>query len=147
MAHAPNRQFVRKINKIIEDMDTSPVDPINHFVKALDTNPTPFTFKKILMSDLRKTLSQMKSTGSMGHDNIAVKNIKHTQRKLEPIFLHLVNNCISTTTFPEILKLSKVVPIEKKGGDRTTSEGWHPVNIMPAMSKVIEKLNQTTTGQ
>ena len=106
-----------RINKIIQEMETSATNPIDHYIQALTTTPTSFTFRKVSMHELRKTLSQMKPTGSMGYDDIAMRNIKHAQLELEPLLLLLVNRCIIMTTFPDCLKLSKVVPIEKKGKD------------------------------
>ena len=60
------------------------------------------------------------------------------QSELLPLLLHLINRTISTTTFPEHLKISKVVPIQKSGKDPSTAEGWCPINVLSAISKVLE---------
>ena len=76
----------------------------------------------------------------MGWDDISMRSIKQAQKELQPLILHLLNKTILTTTFPNLLKIAKVIPIEKAGKDRTTAEGWHPVNILPALSKIAERV-------
>ena len=102
--------------------------------------PVQATLKKIGMSDLRLTLSKMRATGSVGEDDISLKNIKQAQGELEPLLLNLVNSIISTTTFPSKLKTSKVIPIPKTGKDDTTAEGWRPVNVVASLAKIIERV-------
>ena len=65
--------------------------------------------------------------------------IKQASQELLPIILHLVNKTISTGQFPSSIKTSKIIPIQKPGKDPMTSEGWRPINIIPAISKIIEK--------
>ena len=66
--------------------------------------------------------------------------IKQAQSKLEPIILHLINRVLKTTTFPDNLKTSKVVPIRKVGKEPNTSEGWRPINVVAAIAKIIERI-------
>ena len=54
--------------------------------------------------------------------------------------LVMVNRTISTTVYPSSLKTTKIVPIEKKGKTKTTSDGWRPVNVVPALSKILERV-------
>ena len=140
IADSLNRQYVRRVNKIVEEMEETEIDPMTNYNRSIRTTPTTFTFKKLSMSELRIIVNKMKSTGSTGNDDISMRNIKQAQRELEPVILHLVNRCITTTTFPESLKISRVVPIEKKGKDIQSAEGWRPVNILNALSKILEQV-------
>ena len=79
-------------------------------------------------------------TGSAGQDKISVKMLKLAVSQLKPLLLTLVNSIISTTTFPNDLWTTKIIPIEKKGKKTTTSAGWRPINILAAMSKLIERV-------
>ena len=73
-----NRQYVRKINKLIEQMDKSDIDPLTNYIQSIGPKggQLSFTFTQITMNDLRKTLSIMKSTGSAGEDDISVRMLK-----------------------------------------------------------------------
>ena len=65
------------------------------------------------MSELRQILKKMKSTNSMGIDDISVRTLKQAQCELEPLLLYLINRVIYTTKFPEALKILKVVRSKK----------------------------------
>ena len=92
------------------------------------------------MSELVKSVKSMKSTRSATEDGVSTWTIKQAQQELLPLLLHLINKVIETGQFPDSIKTSKIVPIEKQEKDKTTSEGWRPINIIPAISKMIEKV-------
>ena len=115
-------------------------NPLEHYKKVIGSKVSTFTFKTITMSQLQIVLHRMSSTGSLGEDDISVKLIKQAQAELEPALLQLVNSTIKTVTFPQKLKTTKVIPIQKSGKEITTSEGWRPVNVVPAISKIIERV-------
>ena len=52
----------------------------------------------------------------------------------------MVNQVINTKVFPEVLKTSKVIPIPKQGKDLNTADGWRPINVVVALSKIIERV-------
>ena len=140
IANSLNRQYVTRIHKLISQMDQPTTDPIERYRKLVTPPTTTFTFTKVTMCQLKKILSNMKGTGSMGHDDISLRSIKQASSELLPLLLHLLNRTISTTTFPTLLKISKVVPIKKIGKDVTTAEGWRPINVLSAISKVLEQV-------
>ena len=112
-----NRQFIRNINKLIEGMEKSRIDPTLHFKWVIGTNQAnlSFTFVPIGMSDLQKIISKLKSSRSTVDDDISIKMIKLAQKEFTLILLHLVNRTLKLSEFPELLKTSKVVPIKKIG--------------------------------
>lgn len=52
---------------------------------------------------------------------------------------HLANLCFTNGIFPEPLKKSVIIPVYK-GGDRDDVNNYRPISILPAISKIIEKL-------
>ena len=140
MASALNRKYILNIKKLMTEMESSPVDPLDNYQKIIPQDLTTFTFKQISMHQLREIIRRMKSTGSSGEDNISVRTIKQAQKELEPLLLRLVNRTILTREYPKALKTTKIVPIEKSGKPKTTASGWRPVNIVAALSKVIERV-------
>ena len=90
----------------------------------------------------------MRSSGSLEKDDISVNIIKQAQSELEPALLHMVNSTIKTTTFPQSLKTTKVIPIRKPGKDITSSDGWRPVNVVhicPGKDNRMSLLGSTST--
>jgi hypothetical protein len=60
---------------------------------------------------------------------------------LKPL-LEIINVVNRTGTFPECLKISVVIPIPKKGVT-TEANNYCPITLVPAMSKVMEKITAT----
>ena len=62
----------------------------------------------------------------------------------------LVNDCFNSNTFPDKLKLADVYPVFKPAGknapkekkDKTNIKNYRPFSVLPAASKVFERLIQ-----
>ena len=52
---------------------------------------------------------------------------------------HNVNNLLSCSTFPTVMKYTEVTPIHKKD-DKNDKENYHPINILSNLCKVYERL-------
>ena len=91
------------------------------------------------MSQLTKVLDQMKSSSSTAEDYISVKLLKIAATQLKPLLLQLFNRIIISEKYPDILKVTKIIPIRKSSKPANLSTGWRPINIVPSISKVLEK--------
>ena len=50
---------------------------------------------------------------------------------------HNVNNSLSCSTIPTVMKYAEVTPIHKNG-DKNDKENYHPINILSNLCKVYE---------
>ena len=51
----------------------------------------------------------------------------------------IINTLLSTGVFPESLKIAKVIPVFK-ADDPTLFSNYRPISILPAFSKLFEKV-------
>lgn len=87
-------------------------------------------------------ISHLKNTTSCGHDKIPTQVFKENASELSGYITTIINKSVSTGTFPEKLKIIKVVPIFK-GGKAEDTTNYRPISIPPIMDKIFEKiLNQ-----
>ena len=92
----------------------------------------------ITAEELVNTVDQLRDS-SPGHDGIPIMIIRKVLTCILPVLLHLCNTSFSTGVFPDQLKIAKVVPIYK-AGDKTLYSNHRPISILPAISKLLEKI-------
>ena len=51
----------------------------------------------------------------------------------------IFNKSIVQSIFPDQLKIAKVIPIHKVGNENSSNK-FRPISLLPAISKVLEKL-------
>ena len=57
------------------------------------------------------------------------------------VITDLVNSCIKNCDFPSKLKLADITPVHKMG-EMICQKNYRPVSILPALSKIYEKVMQ-----
>lgn len=97
----------------------------------------------LLLSDateeeLVSILSVLKNTAA-GVDGLPMTIIKKNINVILNPLLHICNLSMQTGVFPSDLKIAKVKPLYKKD-NKCNIENYRPISILPAFSKVIERL-------
>ena len=85
------------------------------------------------INELLFAISDGKATGAGG---ITVRFLKLCSAVTVPIITHIVNVSIISCIVPDDWKVAEVIPLFKDG-DRTDSPNYHPISILPAISKVL----------
>ena len=125
-------------------------DPIDIAIQKFESHPSilkirekvqllPFSFDKVDLSDVEKEFKNLNVKKANTFNNIPSKHLKQTSDICCPIFLRIINQTIESSYFPEELKLADVTPIFKKD-DATCAKNYRPVSVLPAASKVYERL-------
>ena len=84
-----------------------------------------------------KTLTTMRSDCSTGADQIPGKHLKLSVDIIASPLTHTLNSFITISSFPEAWKVACVSP---KVDSPIESDYYWPIGILPAISKVYEKL-------
>ena len=77
------------------------------------------TIPKITNKETQDLIKVMKSSNATGHDSLNTKILKNSSIVIAPHITHLVNCCIRQSKFPDIYKISRILPLLKKGKDKT----------------------------
>ena len=139
---AMNEYYKYKPVKVRGEIPDGKSDPLLNYKKIHSNNSYKPTFKleTILMSQLRNHMKSMKATNSTGVDGISMKTLKMLQDTIEPVLLNIINTSIVTNTFPNSLKIAKILPNHKTGKNDLLPEAYRPINILNTISKIIEKV-------
>ena len=135
-----NRQYISTIREMIRKIPSTNTNPLTTFQKYIGPINTKLNIEQINMHQLTSILRTMHSTTSSAADFLSVRLIKDAGVVLNPLILHLTNRIIVTEKYPEQFKLTKIIPIRKTGKPSDESSGWRPINIIPSLSKVTEKV-------
>ena len=76
---------------------------------------------------------------SCGYDGISLRLLKFCKLTIIKPLTLIIRQVLNTGIFREKLKIAKVIPIFKKGDEELFSN-YRPISILPAISKIIEKV-------
>ena len=97
-----------------------------------------FSFRTISRDELLSLIKGLNNTSS-GTRTIPMDIFKKYIEIFCDVILHICNLSLRTGIFPQNLKTSTVICIHK-GGDRRTMSNYRPISLLPAFSKIIEKI-------
>ena len=116
-----------------------------HAVGALDIlkyliprNENVFVLPQITLSETIKMIKNIKNSNATGHDDISNKIIKKLTQQIAPHLCHLINSIIITEIFPDIYKISRILPLSKPGLPTDLIKNYRPINNLPTIEKIIE---------
>jgi len=76
---------------------------------------------------------------AVGSDNISIDMVKAVSPYAIKAITHLINQSMRTGVFPKRWKMSIVKPLPKVPNPKTLQQ-LRPISILPAMSKILEKV-------
>ena len=98
-----------------------------------------FKFTAIDTKTISEIIDNLAPKTSSGFDGISTKLIKTIKNVLIKPVTIIINQMIATGIFPDKLKIAKVTPVFKKD-DETLFTNYRPISILPALSKIFEKV-------
>ena len=110
------------------------------FMDYLQTpNPNSFFFLPVIKEELKDTVLKLKDKKSTGYDGIDNKLIKNVIDVIVDPLVHIFNLSLTNGTVPERMKLSKIIPVFKKG-DKENVNNYRPISLLTSLSKLLEKI-------
>ena len=108
-------------------------------IKEVVNADKTFNFDFININNITEIINNLDISKSNPINSIPSKIIINNTDIFVPILYNNFNNIINSGIFPFNLKLSDITPTHKKK-ERILKENYRPINILPANSKVYERL-------
>ena len=139
IAEASNEFFKTKVNNIRKNFPKTNTDPILILEQISKRSKNSIKMPFITLEKTKNIINNLTSSNATGHDIISTKILKKIKNQIAPHITHLINTIIRTSTYPEIYKLSRMLPLCKPGMDPLKLESYRPINNLPCIEKVIEE--------
>ena len=127
------------IDNVMNYIDKFKIHPSILKIKDVVNIDKTFNFDFIDITNMTKIMYSLDTTKSNPINSISAKIILSNSDKFIPILHNNFNNNIINRIFPLNLKLSDITPTHKKN-DRLLKENYRPISVLPAISKIYEKL-------
>ena len=114
---------------------------VNHKIalRHVKSVPNSMVFQEITTKEVFDTIIFIKNKGSSGPDGISNQILKLSSTVISEPLSKLFNQCIKQGTFPNALKIAKVLPFYKDGNCQLP-ESYRPKSLLNSISKVFEKI-------
>lgn len=129
IANALNDYFSTIGKKLCPNINPA-VNPLEHL--DLPVCQSIF-FSPVFVSEILEYIAALKSDKAPGSDGIPVKLVKSASHIIAPVLAYIFNVVFSTGSYPEALKIAKVIPLFKKGKS-DLPENYRPISLLPCFN-------------
>ena len=118
--------------------DKNPKNPMDYITDRVERD---ISFCDTSSAEILDVILAQDEKKACGYDEINNKIIKKTSNVAAPYLETLFNASMKQGVFPECFKLAQVTPLFK-GGDKSDLGCYRPISLLPALSKILEKVIQ-----
>ena len=112
---------------------------VSSYLKAIIEGRFQFTL--VSDEDVLDIIGRLEPKTSKGYDNISSKLMIQLSPIIHPIIRLAINQSLVNGIFPTNWKIALVTPIYKeKNSDPHQFHNYRPISLLPAMSKILEKV-------
>ena len=98
-----------------------------------------FVFEDCNENEIKSIISSLDKTKSSGPNSIPTDILFLLKDFISIPLMHIFNLSFSTGQHPDLFKISKVIPIFKKGS-RLLVSNYRPISLLSNLNKILEKL-------
>lgn len=138
----PSTQVANDFNYYFANIE---MNLANQFLSSKPTLVLPrivendFHLEEITHNEVISTINKMSLNKAAGHDGIPTRVLKDNIDILCTPICHVFNLAFASSSYPDILKRAKVVPVYKSGYSNQP-ENYRPISVLSVINTVFEKL-------
>ena len=136
IANSFNNFFVNIGKSTCANIQSNETSFDRYLINKPDCN---FHFKSVTTEEVLNIINSLKLKSSRGVDELSNKLIKYIKDAIVEPLTVIINQMINTGIYPDLLKISKVIPLYKKD-DKTVLSNYRPISLLPSISKNFEKV-------
>ena len=99
-----------------------------------------FSFRKVTIQTVYDVILASKKSKSTGFDRLSMRSVDEMPQGMAAYTTHLFNSIIDTGKFPDVLKVTKILPLKKPGKDSLKTSSYRPIANHCTVEKIIEEL-------
>ena len=138
ISNAMNEYFCSVGKDLASKIEDAP-NPMLTGEYNLNPDNRRFNFRPIVVQDIRDAMGKIKTSKSLGSDNISSYFLKLATSYIENALVFMFNTSLETSQFPDSWKNARITPIFKEG-DKTERSNYRPISVLPVISRLFEKL-------
>ncbi|ELT95345.1 hypothetical protein CAPTEDRAFT_79696, partial [Capitella teleta] len=93
----------------------------------------------VTINEIKLALNKLKTTASAGQDKLKPNIIKLISDDISLPLTHIINLIFEHNKVPDEFKFANITPIYK-AGNSTEVQNYRPISVLPAFSKLMERL-------
>lgn len=130
--------FVEEVENIIHNCDVTCVKT-DQREKSLNYDQKQSIYiPPVDAATVKEIITEMNSEKQAGYDEIRVKDLQNIKCQISPVIALLINLSIKEGVVPELLKVSVVRPVYKKGSHYEYSN-YRPIALLSVVNKIMER--------
>ena len=118
---------------------SKPISKDKEIIKLSSKSVLSFVAHSTDAVKIHIVISSMKNKNSFDHDGVSINMLKYIAALYSVYIAHCFNDSILKSEFPQCFKIDEIFRIHKKD-NMSHPSNYRPINILPALSKVFEKL-------
>ena len=141
LANAFNDGYHEKTEKIRETFTETNIDPIDILNEVISTkNESTFELLQATPEELLEIILKSKNSRTCGFDSINMQILKQSAGFASLALAHLFNSILRKSKFPEVFKISRILPISKPGKPPFELSSYHLIRNLNSCEKVIKEI-------
>ena len=164
--YSDNKEIAEKLNnyfiEAVENLEIEPYnlniiendysDDIEKIVKHYESHPSvlkikeniecdeKFKFKDLMEEDIHKEIMQLNLKKASIENDLPAELLIESMDIVSDYLSNIYNNSKTNELYPNSLKMGTVTPINKKSTQTSLKQDQRPVNLIPIVSKLYERI-------